>query len=694
MLKTIKLCADKTKSDYWMINQTKKIQIVLWLGFLGVLVGVMGGWLARSDEWLRFFENLHWSFASVVAAILCWLGMQVRSATQDLGHWWFAVGMSVYALGQIVWDLQQWLLDYQRFPSSSDLFYLWLGPCLGIGLFQLVSQRVSPNQLSFFSLDCVVSVVAAVALVMVFYLPKQGRMDVVPIMFLVALPSSLFAAMGMGIVTILTLHLRLTLAWAAFLLAMLSIAWSWMQWNSLVLDGVTVYGEWFNSFSSLGILLLGISIVYLDIQPQKDPRWIRYYEAMLRLLPLAAIVLVSVAVIATLIIPSLPDSVIKAIWMSAVVVIVLAAVRQYALLREYDQLITTEIALARERQLLNTIVESLPGAFVLLNEQGRILKHNSYIADFTGANGKLSKPLHIHSVIPPQNQANFDDQLNRVLLAGAASFEQPLCSSNQQVIIHSFSFKRIIFKDTTYLMGIGLDISTLKEAITAVEESRNLLQQVIDTLPLRVFWKDKEFHYLGCNAAFATDTGLSDTKQIEGLMDHDLTWSREESECFIKDDKEVMSTLVPKMAFDEIATCADGKRIWIRTSKVPLFDTHGELVGILGIYGDVTERKHLEEMQHLAGLVFEHSRESIMVSDANNRVVAVNPAFTHLTGYQSEEIIGKDPSILRAEGKPLEKMVFGMEKLGRGAKMVKFTRNGLASASFGIQMARFFGMWR
>jgi len=631
-----------------MNNHAKKIQFVLWTGVFGVVVGGLGTWLPVSDNWLRFFDNLHWSFSTIAAALMCWLGILGRPSSRDFGCRWFAIGISAYAFGQIIWDIQQWV-DYEGFPSPSDLFYLWLGPCLVIGLFFFVSKRVSPNQLGFFGLDCAMVVVVSVALVLVFYLPKRGNMDILPMMVLAAYPASLLATLGVGVVVLLTLRLRLTLAWTAFLLAVLFTMWSWMNRNSLALEGITIAGAWFNSFFSLGILLLGVSIVHLELFPCKHRQWIRYYEAILRLLPLVAIVLVSVAVIGTLVISNLPEIVIEVIWTSAVVVVVLATVRQHALLRDYDQLIRIETALNKERLLLNSIIESLPGAFVLLDEQGSVLKHNSYIASFMGAEDEVSEPLHIQSVIPAQSHAQFDGQLRQVLLSGNASFEESLCSSNQRLVMHGFSFKRIVFNDVIYMMGIGIDISKLKNSMAALEESRNLLQQVIDTLPLRVFWKDKQSRYLGCNAAFAKDAGALSPEAIKGLTDYHLAWSKEESDNYIKDDRLVMSTLTPKMAFDEVLTRSDGKQIWVRTSKVPLVDTHDELVGVLGVFGDVTERKQLEETQQLIGLVFEHSRESIMVTDENNLVMAVNPAFTQLTGYKSDEIIGKDPSILRAD---------------------------------------------
>lgn len=631
-----------------MGNDTKKMQFVLWTGVFGVIVGVLGITLAESEQWLRFFDNLHWTFSTIAAALLCWLGCRASKA-QDLACWWFTAGLSAYAVGQVIWDVQQWF-GFVGFPSPSDLFYLWLGPCLVIGLVRFVSQRAYVIQLSFFSLDSVMAMVVAVALVALVYLPQNANKDLVSMAVLIAYPASLMTAFGVGVLALLTLHLRLTLAWAAFLLAVLMTASSWMIWNSLALNGLAEPGAWFNSAFSVGILVLAVSANHLEMQSCQSQYWIRLYEAVLRFLPLFSVILVSAAVIATLVVSSVPANVVNLIWSSAVLIVILATFRQYATLCEYDRLRLAERALDQERLLLHTIVESLPGVFVLLNERGRILKHNSYIAQFIGTPRDDTDSLFMHGVIQPEYRVEFERELDRVLAAGYVSFELPLCSASRKAGMHSFSFKRIVFDNATYLMGIGIDISTLKDALSAAEESRNLLQQVVDTLPLRVFWKDKQSRFLGCNALFAADAGLPNAEVARGKTDRDLAHNSVEADRHIADDQWVMASMTPKLNFDQIATCADGKQIWVRTSKVPLLDTHNELLGVLGVYEDVSERRHLEETQQLAGLVFEHSRESIMVSDASNRIMAVNPAFTRLTGYTSDEVVGKDPSFLRADG--------------------------------------------
>jgi len=128
-------------------------------------------------------------------------------------------------------------------------------------------------------------------------------------------------------------------------------------------------------------------------------------------------------------------------------------------------------------------------------------------------------------------------------------------------------------------------------------DSRRMLQQVLDTIPQRVFWKDMDLHYLGCNRAFASDTGLTSSLDVLGKTDFQLP-SRE-AESYRADDREVISLGVAKIGYEESQVRPDGSVAWLRTSKVPLRDHENRILGLLGTYEDITDfRRAREEAQH------------------------------------------------------------------------------------------------
>ncbi|MFM8333104.1 MAG: PAS domain S-box protein [Candidatus Methylumidiphilus sp.] len=142
--------------------------------------------------------------------------------------------------------------------------------------------------------------------------------------------------------------------------------------------------------------------------------------------------------------------------------------------------------------------------------------------------------------------------------------------------------------------GIDRDVTARLQAEAALSASRQLLETIIDAAPIRVFWKDRDLRYLGCNPLFARDAGVAHPRDLIGKDDFQLGW-REQAEIYRADDRRVMDSGTPRLAYDEPQTTPDGQRIWLRTSKVPLRDESGAIIGVLGLYEDVTEHKQNEE---------------------------------------------------------------------------------------------------
>jgi PAS domain S-box-containing protein len=109
-----------------------------------------------------------------------------------------------------------------------------------------------------------------------------------------------------------------------------------------------------------------------------------------------------------------------------------------------------------------------------------------------------------------------------------------------------------------------------------------------------VFWKDLDLNFLGASRNFAHDAGLADPKEIVGKNDRELAWNESADLCQA-DDRAVIASGQPKLNFEEPRVGTDGTTRWLRTSKVPLRDPVGHIIGILGTYEDITERKRAEE---------------------------------------------------------------------------------------------------
>lgn len=142
--------------------------------------------------------------------------------------------------------------------------------------------------------------------------------------------------------------------------------------------------------------------------------------------------------------------------------------------------------------------------------------------------------------------------------------------------------------------GVDRDVSERKQAEDVLRKQQELITRIIEAIPHFVFWKDKNSNYLGCNANFAKAAGLDSPEQIVGKSDFDLPWSREEAEFYRKIDSEVMASGEARLNIEETQVQAGKGKVYILTSKIPLRDAQGAVVGILGMYSDITERKRIE----------------------------------------------------------------------------------------------------
>ncbi len=208
------------------------------------------------------------------------------------------------------------------------------------------------------------------------------------------------------------------------------------------------------------------------------------------------------------------------------------------------------------------------------------------------------------------------------------------------------------------------------KSVIQVSESRNMLRLVMDTIPVRVFWKDTELRYLGCNVHLAHDAGRGSPEELVGKTDYDMAW-REQADLYRADDQEVISSGKAKLNYVEPQTTSDGRVIWLQTSKIPLRDTQGKIIGVFGSYEDITERKRAEqalrESEEKFSKAFRASPAVISVATLKDaRYVEVNEAFESASGYSRQEVIGRSAADLQVFEDPrvMENLVRLLESGG------------------------------
>jgi two-component system, cell cycle sensor histidine kinase and response regulator CckA len=176
-----------------------------------------------------------------------------------------------------------------------------------------------------------------------------------------------------------------------------------------------------------------------------------------------------------------------------------------------------------------------------------------------------------------------------------------------------------------------------------LHRNRTMLAHVLNSVPQSIFWKDRNSVYLGCNEAFARVVGEDSPEQVVGKTDFDFPWPREYAEAYRADDREVIEHREPKRHIIEPTQQADGTRLWIDTTKIPLTDETGHTYGIMGVFEDITDRKRAEEAlrksEERLRLALLASRQGLYDLNVVTGEAVVTPEYALMLGYDPSEFV-------------------------------------------------------
>lgn len=211
---------------------------------------------------------------------------------------------------------------------------------------------------------------------------------------------------------------------------------------------------------------------------------------------------------------------------------------------------------------------------------------------------------------------------------------------------------RIQIAGEPYFMFVVRDLSGEKAAQAEarargerIDALNHMLRLVIDTIPVRVFWKNTQSQYMGCNALFARDAGRSSPDELVGRTDYEMAW-RAHADLYRADDATVMATGQGRLGYEEPRSMPDGGTTWLRKSKVPLRDPAGHIVGVLGTYEDITDTVRMRDALRRADerliQAFHASPEPIAIIGLEDGVLqSLNPKCEQLMGVTARNFVGE-----------------------------------------------------
>jgi len=275
---------------------------------------------------------------------------------------------------------------------------------------------------------------------------------------------------------------------------------------------------------------------------------------------------------------------------------------------------------------------------------------------------------------------NYEAIVNSVIgkhrMLAVCSYSLDKCQASEIVDVVSNHQFAIIKKESKW---VSLESSERKQAEGALRASEIKHRTLLENLPQKIFLKDENLVYISCNENYARDLKIR-PEEIAGKTDYDF-YPKELAEKYRADDKRIMDS--GKTEEIEEKYIQDQEEIFVYTSKTPIKDAQRNVVGILGIFWDITERKQAEEnLKSSEGKyrsLVQNIPDVVWTTDINGKTIFISPNVKEIYGYTSEEIYKGGDSIWFDRIHPDD-----AEKV-KGAFISLFEKGRLFDAEYRIQ---------
>jgi len=205
-----------------------------------------------------------------------------------------------------------------------------------------------------------------------------------------------------------------------------------------------------------------------------------------------------------------------------------------------------------------------------------------------------------------------------------------------------------------YLVKDVYDVSRLEHAIhyaverqrlrAALEHERDLLRALMENLPDSIYFKDADSRFLRISKAKALNSGLDDPADAVGKTDFDF-FSHADAQSAFVDEQEIMRTGQPLVGKEEKHVWPDGHETWVVTSKLPLRDKLGSIIGTFGISHDITVQKQalqaLRESEFRTRMIVESALDAFVAIDVEGMIVDWNAQAAATFGWSHEQALGQ-----------------------------------------------------
>ncbi len=291
-----------------------------------------------------------------------------------------------------------------------------------------------------------------------------------------------------------------------------------------------------------------------------------------------------------------------------------------------------EDVLVEENRNFQNLFETINDFLLVCDMNGKLIHTNPSVKTRLGYGTDELQDMSIFELYPEDSRAEIYQVIARMQSEQSTTCGFPLQMKSGSSIPVEMNVFQGTWKNKKSIFGVARDIASRERAEAALRESQQMLQLIMDTIPMSVFWKDKDSVYLGCNKTFIRECGLENLDQVVGKTPFDLFPPQMAPEI-IERDQTVISNNQPLFGFLQSHTRADGSIGWREINKIPLRNDDERAVGVLGVWRDVTEqnlaeerlKRTLEDMERFNQLMRGRERRTLeLKTEINNLLKALD----------------------------------------------------------------------
>lgn len=262
--------------------------------------------------------------------------------------------------------------------------------------------------------------------------------------------------------------------------------------------------------------------------------------------------------------------------------------------QDISSLKETEQSIVEESRNFQNLFETIDDFLMVCDPEGNILHANPAIAKRSGYSLNELNGMTMYQLYPEEVRSDVYRAISRLQSEPAVNCDHALQTKRGEAIPVEMNLFQGTWEQRHAVFGVARDITRYQQTEGALRESQRMMQLIIDTIPMSIFWKDEDSVYLGCNRAFIGECNLNSVDEVVGKTPFDL-FEDSMAANIAERDRNVMWTNEPLLNASESHTRHDGSMGWREVSLVPLRDDEGMAVGVLGVWRDVTEQNRAEE---------------------------------------------------------------------------------------------------